>query len=57
MTQQALNSLELYRGNNPELIKKALRIQHSSVVEELKQHCKAKDLDDLAIKLSLGYKG
>lgn len=54
MTQQAKNSLDLYRGGNPETIKQLLKIQKSSVVNELKEHFNARDLNELAIKLSLG---
>lgn len=54
MTQQAKNSLNLYKGGNPETIKQLLRIQKSSVVNELKEHFNARDLNELAIKLSLG---
>lgn len=53
MTQQAKNSIELYRGNDPEKIKMLLRIQDSSVVNELKEHFNADNIDDLAIKLSM----
>ena len=53
MTQQAINSIELYKGNNPGTIEKALKFQKSSVVEELKEHFHAEDLRDLAIRLSL----
>lgn len=54
MTQQAINSINLYKGNNPSTIKQALSFQKSSVVNELKEHFKANDLDDLAFKLSIG---
>lgn len=54
MTKQAQNSLNLYRGQNPATIKQALRIQRSSVVEELKKHFNTKDIDELAVKLSIG---
>jgi len=54
MTSQALNSIDLYRGNDPEKIKMLLRIQRSSVVDELKNHFNANSIDDLAIKLSIG---
>ena len=54
MTKQAQNSLNLYRGQNPATIKQALRIQMSSVVEELKEYFNAKDIDELAVKLSIG---
>ena len=53
MTQQAINSIELYKGNNPSTIERALKIQKSSVVNELKEHFNAKDLSELAIKLSI----
>lgn len=53
MTQQALNSIDLYRGNDPQKIKMLLRIQRSSVVDELKEHFAAKDIDDLAVRLSI----
>ena len=56
MTQQAINSLSLYRGGNPSSIEQLLRIQKSSVVEELKEHFNASDLHDLAIKLSLNFR-
>ncbi len=54
MTSQALNSIELYRGNDPRTIERALKIQKKSVVDELKQHFNASDLTELAIKLSIG---
>lgn len=53
MTQQAMNSLDFYRGGNPETIKKLLRLQSNSVVNELKEHLHARGVDDLAIKLSM----
>lgn len=53
MSQQAINSIELYRGGNPSTIEQLLRIQHSSVVDELKQHFGASNLKELSIKLSL----
>lgn len=53
MTQQAINSINLYRGNNPSTIEQALKIQRSSVVNELKEHFGASDNHELAIKLSL----
>lgn len=54
MTTQAQNSLNLYRGQNPSTIKRALSIQNKSVVEELKQHFNVSNLDDLAVRLSIG---
>ena len=57
MTQQAINSMNLYRGGNPATIEQLLRMQRSSVVDELKQHFGASDLHELAIKLSLNWSG
>ena len=56
MTQQAINSLSLYRGGDPAKIEQLLRIQKSSVVEELREHFDASDNHELAIKLSLGFR-
>ena len=53
MTTQAQNSINLYAGENPATIKKALKMQKKSVVSELMKHCNAKDIDELAIKLSM----
>lgn len=55
MSSQALNSIELYKGNNPETIKMALKMQRSSVVNELMEYFKAPNIDELAIKLSMHY--
>lgn len=54
MTQQAENSIKLYRGNDPEKIKMLLRIQKSSVVDELMKHFHVSDIDSLSVKLSIG---
>ena len=54
MTKQAQNSLNLYRGQNPATIKQALRMQKSSIVEELKGHFGVSDIDSLTTKLSIG---
>ena len=54
MTQQAKNSLGLYKGGDPAKIKQLLRIQSSSVVQELMEYFDAKDIDELAIKASIG---
>lgn len=54
MTKQAQNSVDLYRGQNPATIKQALRMQSSSVVNELKEHFGVSDLDSLAARLSIG---
>ena len=54
MTQQALNSINLYRGGNPSTIEQLLRMQGSSVVNELMEHFSATSTRELAIKLSIG---
>lgn len=53
MTPQAENSLKLYKGGNPATIEALLRMQKTSVVNELKEHFNASDNHDLAIKLSM----
>lgn len=53
MSPQAQNSINLYRGGNPATIEQLLKMQESSVVEELKEHFKTSDLKELAIKLSI----
>jgi len=52
MTQQAINSINLYKGNNPSTIEQTLSFQKKSVVEELKEHFGASSNHELAIKLS-----
>lgn len=52
MTQQAINSMNLYRGGNPATIEQLLHRQKISVVNELKQHFGAKDLHELSILLA-----
>lgn len=52
MSNQAENSIALYAGQDANKIEKLLRIQHSSVVNELKEHFGAKDIPDLAFRLS-----
>ena len=54
MTQQAKNSLSLYRGGNPATIERLLRTQNTSVVNELKAHFGVTDLRELAFRLSIG---
>lgn len=54
MTQQAINSISLYRGNDSATIEMALRMQRSSVVNELMEHFGATSTRELAIKLSIG---
>lgn len=53
MTKQAENSIQLYKGNNPATIEQLLKMQNTSVVNELKEYFDAKDLKELAIKLSI----
>jgi len=53
MTSQALNSIELYRGNDPRTIERALSIQRKSVVDELMKHYNASNLSELAVRLSI----
>lgn len=54
MKEQTKNALKLYRGGNPSTIKQLLRVQHSSVVNELKELCHTDNLGELAIRLSAG---
>ena len=54
MTQQAINSLELYKGGNPKVIEKLLSMQKQSIVDELKEHFGVKDNSELAVRLSKG---
>ena len=53
MTQQAKNSLDLYRGQDPEKIEQLLRMQ-GRVKDELMQHFGCSDIHELAIRCSLG---
>ncbi len=53
MTQQAKNSINLYKGGDPVKIEMLLHFQSNDVVNELKGHFHASDLKELAIKLSL----
>jgi hypothetical protein len=53
MSEQAKNSLNLYRGGNPATIEQLLKMQRSTVVDELKEHFNCKDLKELAIRLSI----
>lgn len=55
MTSQALNSIDLYKGQDPTKIIQLLRIQNSSVVDELLEHYDASDIDELAVKLSMNF--
>jgi hypothetical protein len=52
MTQQAINSINLYKGNDPMKIQMLLRIQSTSVVNELMEHFGASSISDLAMKLA-----
>ncbi len=53
MTQQAINSIALYRGGNPATIQQLLQFQKSSVVNELKEHFGVTSISELAVKLSM----
>lgn len=55
MSSQALNSIDLYKGNDPTTIKMALKFQRSNVVNELMEYFNAPNIDELAIKLSMHY--
>ena len=52
MSEQAKNSIRLYKGQDAKTIRQLLNFQLVRVVNELMSFYKAKDLDDLAIKLS-----
>ena len=52
MSNQANNFKNLVKGNPVSQIIRALNMVSSSVVEELKQEYNAKNIDELAIKLS-----
>lgn len=52
MTEQALNSINLYRGGDPSKIAQLLQFQKKSVVNELLFEFDAIDIYDLASKLS-----
>lgn len=54
MTIQAQNTQNMCRGASIPSIKNALRMQNSSIVDELKSHYGAKSIDDLALMLSKG---
>ena len=54
MTQQAINSLALYKGNDPSTIERALLFQNKSVVNELMSYFGVNSKQALAVRLSLG---
>lgn len=54
MSEQAKNSLNLYRGGNPATIENLLRFQKKNVVDELKAHFGTNNLHELAIRCSIG---
>lgn len=54
MTKQAINFINLTKGNDPETILRALGMLQKSVLNELMYELEAKDQYDLAIKLSIG---
>ena len=53
MTTQAQNSINLYKGNPVSMIKQALKMQRTSIVDELKEHYEVSTVDDLAVRLSM----
>lgn len=53
MTRQAQNSINLYKGQDPSKIQQLLQIQGKSVVNELMSYFNARDIAELAIKLSI----
>ena len=54
MSKQAENSLALYKGGNPSTIEQLLKMQMTSVVNELKEHFNTTSISELAVKLSRG---
>ena len=52
MSEQAKNSIKLYKGQDARRIRQLLNFQLCRVVNELMNYYKASDLDDLALKLS-----
>lgn len=54
LSNQALNSIELYKGGNPDTIEQLLIRQSSSVVNEIKEYYECTDIKELAIKCSIG---
>lgn len=56
MSTQALNCLNLFRGQQPEKILQALSMLKNSVVLELMEYCNARSEEDLANKLFLNVR-
>lgn len=54
MTQQAVNTMELYKCGNPSQIAALLRLQAQSVVDELRKHFHVTNIETLAVRLSKG---
>ena len=52
MSEQARNSILLFKGQDARTIRQLLNHQLCRVVNELMAYYKATDLDDLALKLS-----
>ncbi len=46
--------MALYKGQNPNQIYQLLQFQQKSVVNELMEYFKTRDLKELAVKLSIG---
>lgn len=53
LSRQAMNSIALYKGQNPATIEQLLNFQSQSVVNELMTHFDARTLRELAMKLSM----
>jgi hypothetical protein len=54
LSKQAQNSLALYKSQEPSKIKQLLQIQ-GRVRDELMKHFGAMDIDELALRCSLGF--
>lgn len=52
MSEQAKNSIKLYKGQDARTIRQLLNFQLVKVVNELMAYYKAEDINDLALKLS-----
>lgn len=55
LSSQARNCLDLFAGNPPSMIIRALKALSPRVVDELKQHFGSDDLEELAMKISSGF--
>lgn len=53
MTTQIQNFIRLCKGNPVSTIKKALKFQKESNVNEMMRHYNVSNIDDLAVKISM----